>query len=175
MPLCGRSVTEDVLPHLKMECRAGWVIMNPIGGEFHETVGPAFLRVAEGSDRPSPHQRQRTCVAPASSTIGSTVTAESTNTTARSPATGGSRTGKNEPLSISTTVILSKGIATRPSAYGQRRRLRSMRLDVEFHRMWTITTTRDCMRAGLYDTGRQADRAGERDLRRTRPQAGGGA
>ena len=48
--------------------------------------------------------------APASSTTGSTVTARSTSTMARSPATGGSRTGKNEPLSISTTVILSKGI-----------------------------------------------------------------
>jgi hypothetical protein len=47
----------------------------------------------------------------ASSTTGSTVTAKSTSTTARSPATGGSRTGKNKPLSIFTTVILLKGIA----------------------------------------------------------------
>jgi hypothetical protein len=47
-----------------MECRAGWVIMNPIGGEFHETIAPAFLRIAEGSDRPSPHQRQRICFQP---------------------------------------------------------------------------------------------------------------
>ena len=43
-----------------MECRAGWVIMNPIGGEFHEIASPTFLRVAEGSDRPSPYQWQRT-------------------------------------------------------------------------------------------------------------------
>jgi hypothetical protein len=34
--------------------------MNPIGGEFHETIAPAFLRVVEGTDCPSPRQRQGT-------------------------------------------------------------------------------------------------------------------
>ena len=53
-------IPRPVLPHPNIEYRAGWVTVNPIGGEFHETVAPAFLRVAEGSNRPSPHQRNRT-------------------------------------------------------------------------------------------------------------------
>jgi hypothetical protein len=31
--------------------------MDPIGGNFHERVASLFLRIAEGSDRPSPRQR----------------------------------------------------------------------------------------------------------------------
>jgi hypothetical protein len=43
-----------VLPHLKIERRTGWVIINLTGGKFHETLTSAFLRASEGSDRPPP-------------------------------------------------------------------------------------------------------------------------
>jgi transposase InsO family protein len=52
--------------------------------------------------------------------------------------------------------------------------LRWMTQSVGSHRKWTITTTCDAQRVGLRDAGRQADWPGKRDLRRTRPQAGGG-
>jgi hypothetical protein len=37
-----------VLPHLKLERRAGWVVVGPVGGKFHATVASSFLSVSEG-------------------------------------------------------------------------------------------------------------------------------
>jgi hypothetical protein len=42
-----------VLPHLKMECRAGWVIINPIGGVGAEL--PDWVGVAVGGDADHMH------------------------------------------------------------------------------------------------------------------------
>jgi hypothetical protein len=52
---------------------------------------------------------------PASSTTGAPATAWPTSTTRRSPATGGSRTGRREPSSTSTPGIRWKATAGSPS------------------------------------------------------------